>query len=380
MEICVSAPGKVILHGEHAVVYGKAAIAASLNLRCHLTVKTNTGSEVSLDLPDVKVHKKFLVTSMHNDLKNIDAGAVLDPSPASDEMIAALKKYAGIDAGNTETKYLAVIAFLYTYYNIFKDKSELPVISLHMKSELPVGAGLGSSAAFSVCMSASLLQLAGNIGSEKQENGTATWSDADKSIINKWAFIGEKVIHGRPSGIDNSVSTFGGALRFQNGKITLINQMPTLPVMLVNTKVPRSTMVLVAGLREKYNVYPEIFDAVFLAVEAITRKAEDIYKSLHDHYNPDDFSKLGDLIDLNHQMLNMMGVGHASLDHIVAVAKEHGFHSKLTGAGGGGCAFVLIPPDTVDDRLQDLRQELEQQGLEVWPNTSVGGHGVLQHL
>lgn len=49
-------------------------------------------------------------------------------------------------------------------------------------------------------------------------------------------------------------------------------------------------------------------------------------------------------MDLNHQMLNMMGVGHQSLDHIVAVAKRHGFHAKLTGAGGGGCAFVLIPP------------------------------------
>ncbi|BFZ04609.1 hypothetical protein BsWGS_07648 [Bradybaena similaris] len=381
MEIRVSSPGKVILHGEHAVVYGKAAVAASLNLRCHLTLKEEPGSEISLDLPDVNVQRKFSLVSLRSSLQDvIDAGAMLDPSPATEEMIAALKKFAGIDAENTTTKDLAVIAFLYSYCSIFKTKSDLPAISVHMKSELPVGAGLGSSAAFSVTMSAALLQLAGLIQSEKLEDGTAAWSSADKTLINNWAFIGEKLIHGRPSGIDNSVSTYGGALRFQKGQITLIDKMPTLTVMLVNTKVPRSTMVLVAGVREKHNKFQEIFDPVFDAVEAITNKAESVYKLMHDDTRPEYFKTLEELVDLNHQMLNMMGVGHQSLDHIVAVAKRHEFHAKLTGAGGGGCAFVLIPPDTQPAHLEDMKQELEKLGFEVWPNTSVGGHGVLRHF
>ncbi|CAG5122928.1 unnamed protein product, partial [Candidula unifasciata] len=222
--------------------------------------------------------------------------------------------------------------------------------------------------------------LAGYIQSEKLEDGTATWNSTNKNLINSWAFVGEKLIHGRPSGIDNSVSTNGGALRFQKGKITLIDKMPTLSVMLVNTKVPRSTMVLVAGVREKHNKYQEIFDPVFEAVEAITEKAESVYKALCDDARPDHFQTLGDLVDLNHQILNMMGVGHQSLDHVVAVARKYGFHSKLTGAGGGGCAFVLIPPDTQDTQVYDMKQEMEKLGFEVWPNTSVGGHGVLRHL
>lgn len=57
-----------------------------------------------------------------------------------------------------------------------------------------------------------------------------------------------------------------------------------------------------------------------------------------------DNSLYQELMELNHNLLNAMGVGHPTLDQIVAVTKRHGFYSKLTGAGGGGCAFVLVPP------------------------------------
>ncbi|KAK6968683.1 mevalonate kinase [Biomphalaria glabrata] len=129
----------------------------------------------------------------------------------------------------------------------------------------------------------------------------------------------------------------------QNGQITHLEKMPQLSVMLVNTKVPRSTMVLVAGVRQKYNLYQDVMEPILNSVEAITKRAENIYQECSTNITDDGFKALGDLVDLNHNLLNAMGVGHASLDQVVAVTKKYGLHSKLTGAGGGGCAYVLIP-------------------------------------
>ncbi|XP_059175969.1 mevalonate kinase-like [Physella acuta] len=377
-EIHISAPGKVILHGEHAVVYGKAAIAASLNVRCFLKLKVMSDSNISLCLPDVNINTQMSVLSIKEQLENfMDAGSIKDPSGATDDIVLKIKKFAGIDPENKETKNLAIVAFLYLYSNIFHEKGEYPAMSISMKSDLPVGAGLGSSAAFSVSLAAAFLELAGFIESQKLEDEGLSWKPEDKTVINKWAFIGEKIIHGRPSGIDNAISTYGGALKMQSGTITAFEKMPTLSVMLVNTQVPRSTMTLVAGVRQKHNLYQDIMDPILNAVEAISKRAEDIYKS---SISPEHYKTLGELMELNHNLLNAMGVGHPTLDQIVAVTKKHGFHSKLTGAGGGGCAFVLVPPSSSDDSIESLKTELTDLGYQVWKKISVGGPGVLREL
>ncbi|KAH9525431.1 hypothetical protein Btru_001414 [Bulinus truncatus] len=377
-EIHVSAPGKLILHGEHAVVYGKAAIAASLNLRSHLHLKQSSDQILKLKLPDVSISVQFPIGSLEKQLENISCPGTLQEPSISDDDILKIKNFAGIDPENNETKNLAIISFLYAYFCILKNKSQLPALTAHFKSELPVGAGLGSSAAFSVSLSAALLQMAGYIDSIKTEDGNTSWSQSEKLLINKWGFFCEKIIHGRPSGIDNSISTFGGALKMQNGQLTHLEKMPQLSVMLVNTKVPRSTMTLVAGVRQKYNLYQDVMEPILNSVEAITKRAEDIFQGCDQNITAEGYKTLGDLVDLNHNLLNAMGVGHLSLDQIVAVTKKHCLHSKLTGAGGGGCAYVLIPPDASDSLLELLKQELNILGFDVWSKTSVGGHGVLR--
>ena len=87
----------------------------------------------------------------------------------------------------------------------------IPSLTIEVASSLPTGAGLGSSAAYSTCLASSLLQhrRLTSVALQVDKSNTATWSDKDVKLINQWAFIGEKVIHGNPSGIDNSVSTYG---------------------------------------------------------------------------------------------------------------------------------------------------------------------------
>lgn len=74
-------------------------------------------------------------------------------------------------------------------------------------------------------------------------------------------------------------------------------------------------------------------------------------------------------------MLKTIGVGHKALDEVCAVATEHGGHAKLTGAGGGGCAFVVLPQAMEKAALAKLSADYEARGFEVW-ETTVGGPGV----
>ncbi|XP_005111912.1 mevalonate kinase [Aplysia californica] len=381
----VSAPGKIIFHGEHAVVYGKPAVAASLSLRTHLTLKATADSMVSLQFPDIGVDKKYSTKLLQDALQDLPtAGTTSEPVPASDEVIAALKTFAAGDSLGAESKEaLGVVAFLYLYYSITKTKSGLPSLSVQVVSELPVGAGLGSSGAFSASLAAAFLQFSGAINAEKVDQSFAEWSASQKELINKWAFVGDKVIHGQPSGVDNTISTFGGAIKFMKNEknpITPINKMPTLPIMLVNTTVPRSTKALVAKFRQKYDTYRDVCDPILQAMESIANRSLDVFTELCDKPSEGCYTSLADLVDMNQQLLDLMGMGHPALDQIVSVAAKNGLHAKLTGAGGGGCAFVLIPPSTEASCLEKLRSELESLGQQVWMNATVGGHGVRRHL
>lgn len=78
-----------------------------------------------------------------------------------------------------------------------------------MTSDLPLGSGLGSSASFCVSLSAAFLALSDAVSMENKESGWLTLGESELELVNRWAYEGEKIIHGKPSGIDNTVSTFG---------------------------------------------------------------------------------------------------------------------------------------------------------------------------
>ncbi|XP_076453293.1 mevalonate kinase-like [Babylonia areolata] len=398
-DIVVSAPGKVILHGEHSVVYGKVAVASSLNLRCFLRASLAEDDGLLLDLPDVNIFQKWSLSALQSDLlPHLDFGAEADgsPSPPSDKSLQVLRQFVGIQNGSTETRELAVVSFLFLYCAICGKERPLPPLHLRLISQLPVGAGLGSSAAFSVCLAAMLLQLSGQtrtrpsdtISESAERQGDAEpsksssvndWSEADRLLINRWAFLGEKIIHGQPSGIDNSVSSLGGAICFKNKVIDPVKKMPRLRILLINTKVPRSTKMLVANVRKRHDKFPEVMVPVLDSLDGLAGRSLKAYNMLYDQpCSAAAYSELEELIDMNQQLLNTLGVGHPSLDAAVAVTARHGLHTKLTGAGGGGCAYTLLNPETSADSIEAVREELRQCGHDCWV-TSVGAPGVTVH-
>uniref|UniRef100_A0A8C9Q5Q2 mevalonate kinase n=1 Tax=Spermophilus dauricus TaxID=99837 RepID=A0A8C9Q5Q2_SPEDA len=336
--LLVSSPGKVILHGEHAVVHGKVALAVALNLRTFLRLQPQSNGKVSLNLPNIGVAQAWDVARLQLlDTSFMEQDDVTVPVA---EQVEKLKEVADFPENWAATEPLAVLAFLYLYLAICRRQRALPSLDITVWTELPPGAGLGSSAASSVCLAAALLTACEDIPNPLEDSThTSRWSEENLQLINKWAFQGERVIHGNPSGVDNAVSTWGGALRYQQGKISSLDRPPALQILLTNTKVPRSTKALVASVRNRL---------------------------------------IKELIDMNQHHLNALGVGHASLDQLCRVTAAHGLHSKLTGAGGGGCGITLLRPDLEQDKVEATKQALAACGFDCW-ETSIGAPGVSVH-
>uniref|UniRef100_A0A2K6US23 Mevalonate kinase n=1 Tax=Saimiri boliviensis boliviensis TaxID=39432 RepID=A0A2K6US23_SAIBB len=323
--LLVSAPGKVILHGEHAVVHGKVALAVALNLRTFLRLQPHSSGKVDLTLPNIGIKRAWDVARLQLlDTSFLEQGDVTAPTP---EQVEKLKEVAGLPDDCAVTERLAVLAFLYLYLSIFR----------------------------------------------KQR-----WTKEDLELINKWAFQGERVIHGNPSGVDNAVSTWGGALRYQQGKISSLKRPPALQILLTNTKVPRSTKALVAGVRNRLLKFPEIVAPLLTSIDAISLECERVLGEMGEAPALEQYVVLEELIDMNQHHLNALGVGHISLDQLCQVTRAHGLHSKLTGAGGGGCGITLLKPGLEQPEVEATKQALTSCGFDCW-ETSIGAPGVSIH-
>jgi len=226
---------------------------------------------------------------------------------------------------------------------------------------LPIGAGLGSSASYSTCVATALLLHHQRITIPPQPRATpdhihvshagrrAIPNDAAKEV-NNWAFVAEKVLHGTPSGIDNAVAVFGGALAYSRGGygrtagMVPITGFQRLRFLLTDSRVGRDTKSLVAGVARKKAEEPEHVEEILGKIQSI---AEEAQRALADPELPREklLWALAKLIEENHGHLRTLGVSHPSLERILEVTKEKPFElsTKLTGAGGGGCAVTLIP-------------------------------------
>lgn len=212
--------------------------------------------------------------------------------------------------------------------------------TLTMKSGLTMGAGLGSSASFGVCLAGifhfyALIRLNSTYVDRYNNRSTDTERNEIKSIISEWAFCSEKIMHGNPSGLDNTICTFGNVVKFYRGKKPEpISLKVPLNVLLVNTGVSRSTVALVKKVLELKEMYPALVNHVFMAIGALV---EDAVKILENFSTSDsNVSELERLVTMNNNLLRTIGVSHPSLEEIFLISEANGFAGKLTGAGGGG--------------------------------------------
>jgi mevalonate kinase len=378
MEVKARAPGKIILAGEHAVVHGSTAVAASIDLYTYVSLRFPTPSDnddsLRLQLKDMALEFSWPVARIKEVLP--EAGNLLSSKPTSCSIetmksIAALVEEQNIPEANIGLA-TGVSAFLWLYTCILGFKPATVVIT----SELPLGSGLGSSAALCVALSAALLAFSDSVSLDMSQQGWSVFGDSELELLNKWAFEGEKIIHGKPSGLDNTVSTYGNMIKFRSGNLTRLKSNMPLKMLITNTKVGRNTKALVAGVSERTLRHPDAMSLVFNAVDSISNELSTIIQSPA----PDDLSitekesKIEELIEMNQGLLQCMGVSHASIETVLRTTLKYKLGSKLTGAGGGGCVLTLLPTLLSGTVVDKVIADLESCGFQCLI-AAIGGKG-----
>ena len=385
-----SAPGKVIVYGEHAVVYGKAAMAAAISLRSYLLVTALSKSQrtITLSFPDIGLEHSWKIEDLpwstfsqpSKKKYYYDLVDKLDP-----ELVEAMQPHLSVISPkmtpeDRKTHQSAASAFLYLFLSL--GSRNFPGCIYTLRSTIPIGAGLGSSASISVCLSSAILlqlhTLSGPHPDQPREE-----AELQIERINRWAFVGEMCIHGNPSGVDNTVATGGKAVVFKRGNysqpptVTPLREFPELPLLLVNTRQSRSTATEVAKVAGLRKARPSIAEPILESIDRITESAyELISASDFDAKDSASVKTLGDLMAINHSLLEALGVSHPKLERIRELVNSVDIGwTKLTGAGGGGSAITLLNEKATSSNLKVLENLLDGEGFEKY-ETTLGGNGV----
>ncbi|KAI5305224.1 hypothetical protein KEM56_004971 [Ascosphaera pollenicola] len=384
----VSAPGKVIVFGEHAVVHGKQAMAASISLRSYLLVTTLSKSHrtITLNFRDIGLDHTWDIDSLPWDAFKqtgkkryyYDLVTALDP-----ELLAAIAPHVDNLSEDQPEDVRKIhrnsaLAFLYLFLSLSSPQTHAAIYTL--RSTIPIGAGLGSSASISVCLSAALLLQIRILAGPHQDQPL---EEAETQIerINRWAFVSEMCIHGNPSGVDNTVSSGGKAVMFRRGDyskppvVTPIRDFPELPLLLINSRQPRSTATEVAKVANLKEKFPTAVESILSAIDTIAATARGYIPSMTDG-SAESIDHFGQLFQMNHGCLVSLGVSHPRLERIRELVDHQGIGwTKLTGAGGGGCTIVLLKKDVDPEKLKELSVNLSDEGFERY-ETTLGGDGV----
>ncbi|KAK2797089.1 hypothetical protein FQN50_009320 [Emmonsiellopsis sp. PD_5] len=386
----VSAPGKVIVFGEHAVVHGKRAMAAAISLRSYLLVTSLSKSHrtITLNFRDIGLDHTWDIDSLpwelfkHPSKKKFYYDSV---TSLDNELLEAMQPHiadVSIDKPDEVRKIhqSSATAFLYLFLSLSSPQTHAAIYTL--RSTIPIGAGLGSSASIAVCLSAALLLQIRILAGPHQDQPP---EEAETQIerINRWAFVGEMCIHGNPSGVDNTVSAGGKAVIFRRGdyskppSVTPILDFPELPLLLVNSRQPRSTATEVAKVGKLRKEHPAVAESMLEAIDQVTEAADDIIQSGHFDKDSDEMlDHFGELFRINHGLLVSLGVSHPRLERIRELVDHTGIGwTKLTGAGGGGCAITLMRPNSDQSVLRQLDKNLADEGFERY-ETTLGGDGI----
>ena len=293
-----SAPGKVILFGEHAVVYQRPAIAIPVHqvqataIVCSRTEHDSPG--IWLDAPQINLQSKL-------DLQ-------------SDYPLAIL------------------IRLILSTLEI----SEIPNITIHLSSAIPLASGMGSGAAISVALIRALL----------------AYLNASLPLVqvNDLTYQVERKYPGTPSGIDNTVITYEQPIYFVRGApFQKLNLNQEFTLVIADSGVPSTTLEVVADVRRGWQEEPHFFEDLFDQVASIAQNARQVIEN-----GP--IQALGPLMNANQVALRKMGVSSPKLDYLIDAALFAGaYGSKLSGGGRGGNIIALVAKNQAEEIAAAIR-------------------------
>jgi hydroxymethylglutaryl-CoA reductase len=291
-----SASGKVILIGEHAVVHGKHALALPISHALQATCSASK-SQGQLRIPAWRIQQ------------NTDSN-----SGAASIATLILRHFDAVGAN----------------------------IDINVQARIPLGVGLGSSAALAVALIRALAKYL-----------NVSMTDAE---VNALAFDCEKLSHGTPSGIDNSLAVYDQPLLFCKNNSPPVQELvlaEPVPMVIGISGLRGSTREQVAAVNSRRERAPALYDSLFSEIDSLALQARDALLAT-------DYENLGIQMNICHGLLNSLGVSTPELEHMVVVARQSGaVGAKLTGAGGGGSVIALCP-----DAVSQVETALRSAGYQ----------------
>ncbi|GFZ02950.1 mevalonate kinase [Actinidia rufa] len=279
----------------------------------HHRLCVDNDDKLKLHMKDIDLEFSWPIGRVKEALSKLGSQIPSSPASCSPEAIKSIAPLVEEQIPEAKiTLASGVSAFLWLYTSIRGYKPGKVVIT----SELPIGSGLGSSAALCVSLSAALLALSDSVNLDYCHQGWLMFGENELELVNKWAFEGEKIIHGKPSGLDNTVSTYGNMIKFRLGELTRLKSNRPLKMLITNTKS-----------WEEHKSIATIIQSTSHDDSTVSEKED----------------KLGELMEMNQGLLQCMGVSHASIETVLRTTLKYKLATKLTGAGGGGCVLTLIP-------------------------------------
>lgn len=312
--VTATAPGKIILFGEHAVVYGQPAIAAPVSqVRARADVAPYDGKGILLRAPDLGVE------------------GWLDDAPPDDPLAAPLRYLLAMAPGKADRSFVVTVT-----------------------SELPIASGLGSGAAIATAV----IRAAGQyLGLE---------AELTPEVISALVYEVEKLHHGTPSGIDNTVIAFEQPVYFRRQTPeNLIEPFAIgrpLTLLIADTGVRSNTRDVVGDVRRQWQADPQTFNAIFEACGILADRAR---VAIADG----DLALVGQLMNANQRELERMTVSSPELERLVGAALQAGATgAKLSGGGRGGNMLALVEPGIV----AQVQRALDRAGAVRVLRTTIG--------
>jgi hydroxymethylglutaryl-CoA reductase len=305
--------GKIILLGEHAVVYGRHAIAVPAPMTIKALVE-DCESGIHLLIPRWGVEYQLASTPEERRSFERPAGVVLDQLGLSDRGMR-----------------------------------------IEVFPEVPRSMGLGGSAAMAVAIVRAL-----------DKHFRLGLSDEE---VNRLAFESEKVAHGNPSGLDNTLACYGRPLVFRAGEPPLVeplNIRQPIPGVIGMTGFEGLTAKTVGRVRAAWKKDPKLYERIFDQIDTLTLRA---IQAIQDN----DLPALGELMNVCHGLLNALQVSSPELEQLVDVARANGaLGAKLTGGGGGG-SIIAICTEEQQNRIVNAIRGAGYQALPVMLGANVSG-------
>lgn len=282
------APGKIILFGEHAVVYGQPAIAVPLPAVCAQAVARPAVSGAGLRIIAANLGRTIAVS----------------PEPK-------------------ENDHALVVAA-----RLLLDRLGVPIpdCQITLSSTIPIASGLGSGAAATTALLRALSRAVGH--------------DLNLETLNGLVYEVEKLYHGTPSGIDNTVIVYGMPVYFVKGQtVETFRVGSPLHLVVADSGVASPTYLAVSDVRVLYEQNPDTVGRIFERIGAIARAAREAI-------GQGDAEVLGGLMQENHALLRELTVSSSLLDDLASAAERAGaYGAKVSGGGRGGNLIALAPPD-----------------------------------